>query len=96
MSLPSIRNLNLLVTLAVGYIGLTTAVHKESIFFAQLMECSRRINKMLKFIFYAIGYAIQRTLYMSRSGINGFLPPKVKLSQQITLFEYFKITNNGT
>ena len=28
MSLQSIRNLNLFATLAVGYIGLTTAVHE--------------------------------------------------------------------
>ena len=32
MSLQSIRNLNLLAMLAVGYISLTTSVHKDSIF----------------------------------------------------------------
>lgn len=32
---------------------------------------------------------------MSHSGINGFLPSKVR-SQQITLFEYFKIVNCAT
>lgn len=35
MSLQSIRNLDLFAMLAVGYIGLTTAVHKDSIFFAE-------------------------------------------------------------
>ncbi len=33
---------------------------------------------MPKFIFYAIGYTMKRVLTMSRSGINGFLPPKVR------------------
>ncbi|MCM1056760.1 MAG: transposase [Firmicutes bacterium] len=92
MSLQSIRNLDLFVALAVGYIGLTTAVHEESIFLAESKECSRRIYEMPKFIFYAMGYAPERALSMSRSGISGFLPQKVK-SQQ--LFEYFKIADCG-
>lgn len=95
MSLQSIRSLNLLATLAVGYIGLITEVHKDSIFLAEIKECSRRIYKMPQFILYAIGYALERVLSMCRSGISGFLPPKAK-SQQITLFEYFKIADCGT
>ena len=95
MSLQSIRNLNLLATLAVGYIGLTASIHKESISLAELKECSKRIYEMPKFIFYALGYAMERVLSMSRSGISGFLPPKVK-SQQLSLFEYFKIADCGT
>ena len=95
MSLQSIRNLNLLATLAVGYIGLTTSIHKDSIFLAELEESSKRIYGMPKFIFYAIGYALKRVLSMCRSGISGFLPPKVK-SQQLSLFEYFKIADCGT
>lgn len=43
MSLQSIRNLNLLATLAAGYIGLTSSTHKESIFLRELKECSKRI-----------------------------------------------------
>ena len=95
MSLQSIRNLNLFAMLAVGYISLTTAVHKDSIFLAELKECSKRIYEMPQFIFYAIGYAMERVLSMSHIGISGFLPPKVK-SQQITLFEYFKIAGCWT
>ena len=95
MSLQSIRNLNLFAMLAVGYISLTTAVHKDSIFLAELKECSKRIYEMPQFIFYAIGYAMERVLSMSRSGISGFLPPKVT-SQQITLFKYFKIADCAT
>lgn len=59
MSLPSLRNLNLFAMLAVGYISLTTAIHKDSIFLAELKECSKRIYEMPQFIFYAIGYAME-------------------------------------
>ncbi len=95
MSLQSIRNLNLLAMLAVGYISLTASVHKDSIFLAEIKECSKRIYRMPQFVYYAIGYALERVLSMSRSGISSFLPPRVK-SQQITLFEYFKMADYVT
>ena len=94
MSLQSIRNLNLLATLASGYIGLTSSAHSESIYLKELKECSKRIYEVPKFIFYALGYAIERVLSMSRKGINGFLTKKVK-SQQMNLFEHFKIEDTG-
>ncbi len=94
MSLKSIRNLNLFATLATGYIGLTTAVYKDSVFLMELKECSKRIYDVPKFVFYALGYAIERVLSMSRSGINSWLAKKVK-SQQINLFEHFKIKAVG-
>lgn len=55
MSLRSMRNLNLFAMLAVGYISLTTEVHKDSIFLAELKECSKRIYEMPQFIYYANG-----------------------------------------
>ncbi len=94
MSLQSIRSLNLFATLAAGYIGLTSSVHSESIYLKELKECSGRIYEVPKFIFYALGYAIERVLSMSRKGIKDFLPKKVK-SQQLNLFEYFKIEDTG-
>lgn len=94
MSLQSIRNLNLLATLAAGYIGLTSAVHKDSVFLMELKECSKRIYDVPKFVFYALGYAIERVLSMSRSGINSWSAKKVK-SQQLNLFEHFKIQAIG-
>lgn len=70
MSLQSIRNLNLLATLASGYIGLTSCAHSERIYLKELKECSKRIYKVPKFIFYALGYAIERVLSMSRKSIT--------------------------
>ena len=94
MSLQSIRNLNLLATLAAGYIGLISSIHKDSIFLMELKECSRRIYGVPQFIFYALGHALEQVLAMSRTGISTYMPQKVK-SQQITLFDYFKIADSG-
>lgn len=92
MSLKSIRNLNFLATMAVGYIGMTAESHKDDIYLAELKECSKRIYGIPGFIFYALGYALERVLSMSRSGIKGYFPQKAK-SQQLNLFEYFKIAD---
>ena len=84
MSLQFIRNMNLLATFAMGYIGLTSSVHSESIFLKELKECSKRIYEISKFIF----YALESVMSMSRNGISGFFPKKVK-SQQQNLFGHF-------
>lgn len=94
MSLQSIRSLNFFATLAAGYISLTSSIHRESIFLEELKECSKRIYGVPRFIFYALGYAINRVLGMSRTGIQAFLTKKVK-SQQMNLFEHFKIEDTG-
>ena len=94
MSLQSIRNLNLFAMLAAGYIGLTSSVHEESIFLMELKECSKRIYEVPPFIFYALGYAIERFLSMDRKGISSFFPQRVK-SQQLNLFDPFKIADAG-
>lgn len=72
----------------------TGAVHAESIFLMELKECSKRIYGIPQFVFYALGYAIERNLSMSRKRINGFFLQKNKL-QQLNLFEYFKIEDYG-
>ncbi len=94
MSLQSIRNMNLMAMLAVGYIGIISVVKKETIFLAELKECSKRIYGIPKFIFYTLGYAIERVLSKGRTGIDRFIPSKVK-SQQLTLFEYFNLADSG-
>lgn len=90
MSLRSIRNLNLFATLAVGYIGIMSSEKEDTIFMMELKECSKRIFGIPKFIFFAIGYAIERVLSMTRSGIKGFLLKKEQ-SQQLTLAQCFGI-----
>ena len=43
----------------------------------------------------AVRYVLERVLSMCRSGISVFLPPRDR-SQQINLFEYFKIADCKT
>ena len=88
ISLQSIRNLNLFATLATGYIGMITSENEDTIFMLELKECSKRIFDVPKFIFYALGYAIERVLARTHSGIKGFLLKKEQ-SQQLTLAKYF-------
>lgn len=90
MSLQSIRNLNLLAAFAAGYIGLTSSVHSESIHLKELKEYVRRIYEVPQFVFYALGYAIERVPSRNQKGINDFLRKKVK-SQQRNPFEHFKL-----
>ena len=85
MSMQSIQNMNLMAMLAVGYVGITSAVKKNTIFLAELKECSKRIYEIPKFIFYALGYAIEWVLSKGCTGIGSYIPPKFKL-QQMTLF----------
>ena len=63
-------------------------------FLIELKECSKRIYEIPKFIFYALGYAIEHVFSMSRNGINELFPKKVQ-SQQLNLFKYFKIEVSG-
>lgn len=60
MLLQSIRNLNLFAMLATGYIGIMSSEKDDTIFMLELKECSKRIYDIPKFIFYALGYAIER------------------------------------
>jgi hypothetical protein len=90
MTLQSIRNLNLFATLAAGYIAIINSEKEDTIFMLELKECSKRIYDIPKFIFYALGYAIERVLSRTRSGIKGFLLKKEQ-SQQLTLAQCFNL-----
>ena len=71
-SLKSIRNLDLLLTVAIGYIGILSEKIDESIEVLEIIEASKRLYGLSKFIFYAIAsglFAIFSKLY---TGICGF------------------------
>lgn len=63
---------------------------EDTVFMMDLKECSKRIYDVPQFIFYAPGYAIERILTGTRSGIKGFLLKKEQ-SQQLTLAQCFGI-----
>ena len=77
-SLNSIRNLELLTTVAVGYIGFVSEKCEERITVMQLIECSKRIFGTNKFIFYAVADGLFALLAKYKQGINYmiFNPPK--------------------
>jgi effector-binding domain-containing protein len=87
MTLKSIRNLNLFASLSAGYIAIVSAEKEDTIFMLELHECAKRIYGIPKFIFYALGYAIERVLAKTRSGVKGFLVKKEQ-SQQLTLDDF--------
>ncbi|MFA5719938.1 MAG: hypothetical protein WC939_02625, partial [Acholeplasmataceae bacterium] len=89
-SLKSIRNFNLIATITVGYIGIMTSEKSNGVFFKELKECSKRIYDIPKFIYYAIGYAIENILVKTKVGIQSFIPKNIK-SQQFDIFNYFKL-----
>ena len=69
MSLNSIRNLNFFATLVVGYLGIFYSRNSGSPFMDKIFECSKRIYKIPKFVFYAMGYAFERIFSKTSSGI---------------------------
>jgi len=79
-SLNSIKNLNLLLTLAIGYIAMLSE-NSECTTFIELIEISKRVQKTdsflkkSKFLFYAILYSVTAALASLRCGINKYFAP---------------------
>jgi len=82
MSLNSIRNLNFFATLAVGYLGIFYSENNGSPFMDRVFECSKRIYKIPKFVFYAMGYAFELIFSKTSSGIMNYFRKEVPLCCQ--------------
>ena len=72
MSLNSIRNLDFFATLAVGYLGIFYSGNNGSPFMDMVFECSKRIYKIPKFVFSAIGYTFKQIFSKTSSGIMNY------------------------
>jgi len=85
-SLNSIRNLDLFLTIAIGYLGIMSEKAEQKRFVLELIELSKRIYDIPKFIYYAIADGIFALLNKCKKGIDIFLkkPPK---SMQLSLFK---------
>ena len=59
-------------TLAVGYLGIFYSGNNGSPFMDMVFECSKRIYKIPKFVFYAIGYAFKQIFSKTSSGIMNY------------------------
>ena len=75
-SLQSIRNFDLPLTVAVGYIGFISEKADERIAVMQLIEQSKRIYGVNKFVFYAIAYGLFVVFSKCRQGIADMLKKK--------------------
>lgn len=83
MSLNSIRNLNFFATLAVGYLGIFYFENNGNPFMDRVFECSKRIYKIPKFVFYAMGYAFELIFSKTSSGIMNYFRKQVLLCRQL-------------
>jgi hypothetical protein len=83
-SLNSIRNLDLMLTVAIGYIGTLSEKIDESIEVCEIIEASKRLYGLSSFTFYAISDGLQEIFCKSYSGIKSFFD-KPKPSLQLAL-----------
>jgi hypothetical protein len=77
-TLSSIRNLDLLLTIAIGYMGILSEKVNESIEVREIIEAAKRLYGLSKFTFYAIAYGLHEIFSKLRVGISTFFdkPPK--------------------
>ena len=71
-SLKSIRNLDLLLTIAIGYIGTLSEKASESVEVMEIIEASKRLYGLAKFTFYAISDGLAVIFAKSYAGIRSF------------------------
>ena len=84
-SLNSIRNLDLLLTIAIGYIGMISENPNDRATAIELVAISKRIYKAPKFLFYAIADGLFTVFSRCKQGINNLLKKREK-SKQLRFF----------
>ena len=85
-SLASIRNLDLLLTIAIGYIGLMSERAEERCVVIELIHISKRIFGAPRFNFYAIADGIFAVFARCKLGVAHLLRKKPK-DPQLSLFK---------
>jgi hypothetical protein len=83
-TLKSIRNLDLLLTVAIGHIGVLSEKVNESIEVLEIIEASKRLYGLNLFTFYAISDGLYAIFAKSYKGIKDFFI-RPKPSGQLTL-----------
>jgi hypothetical protein len=81
-SMASIRNLDLLLTVAIGYIGMMSEKADERATTAEVIAISKRIYGVNKFLFYAIADGLRAVFSKCAGGIAAWLrfrPPSPQL-----------------
>ena len=77
-SLKSIRNLDLLLSIAIGYIGILSEKIDESMEVLEIIEASKRLYGLSNFTFYAISDGLFEIFSKLYTGISTFFerPPR--------------------
>jgi len=86
-SLNSIRNLDLLLSIAIGYIGTLSEKVSESIEVLEIIEASKRLYGLSKFTFYAISDGLFDIFNKCYTGISSFFPRRTR-SRQLYLWDF--------
>jgi len=84
-SLKSIRNLDLLLTVTIGYMGVLSEKINDNMEVMEVIEASKRLYGLAKFTFYAISDGLASIFAKSYLGIRSFFQ-RLKPSLQLTLF----------
>ncbi|WP_432650563.1 hypothetical protein [Huintestinicola sp.] len=90
-SLKSIRNLDLLLTIAIGYIAEISGKPENIKLRAEIIEVSKRLFGVPNFLYYAVADGIFEILKTVKSGIHRFfsLPES---SGQLSLFSSYEVS----
>jgi hypothetical protein len=86
-SLQSIRNLDLLISIAIGYIGILSEKVDDSVEAFLIVKAAKRLYGLAKFTFYAIAYALRDIFAKLYSGLAAFFDRPTP-SMQISLFAW--------
>lgn len=86
-SLNSIRTMNLLLSITIGFIAILSQRKKESVLVLLILKISKRIYGIPEFDYYALADGIYTILQKTKTGIKKFINPrfKKKESQQLTI-----------
>ena len=85
-SLDSIRNLDLLLAMAIGYIGILSEKIDDNIEVMQIIHASKRLYGLATFTFYALSDGLAEIFSKSRVGLYAFFRMPV-YDSQLTLFD---------
>jgi hypothetical protein len=80
-SLKSIRNLDLLLSIAIGYIGVLSEKIDESLQVFEVIEASKRLYGLSKFTFYAIAEGLFEIFNKLYTGIASFFDKPIRSNQ---------------
>ncbi len=90
-SLNSIRTMNLLLSITIGFIAILSQRKKESVLVLLILKTSKRTYDIPEFDYYALADGIYTILQKTKTGIKKFINSrfKKKESQQLTIADAF-------